>query len=71
MEVDYPAGRPFTGPVGSMMVHEGTVTIPLRLRKTGALADQPRIMVTYQICTDKVCLAPETRPLPVIILSAP
>ena len=67
LEVDYPAGVLFAGPLGEMYVHHEAVTIPVRLQRVGEITGRPRIMVTYQVCTDQACLAPETRAAPIQI----
>jgi hypothetical protein len=65
LEADYPAGEQYAGPEGSMVVHHGRVTIPVRATRTGDLAGTPTVTVTYQVCTDQSCLAPRTEALPV------
>ena len=65
LHVDYPDGERFDGPEGAMKVHHGQVTIPVRLERTGSITGRPRLMIRYQVCTDKVCLAPETKQIPV------
>jgi hypothetical protein len=56
---DYPEGTPHDGPEGITLVHEGSVTIPVRVTRTGELRGA-RLAVTYQACTDRECLAPRT-----------
>jgi uncharacterized protein YyaL (SSP411 family) len=62
---EYPPGEVYRGPLAqeAMRVHHGRVTIPVRLETTGNVRGTPRIVVTYQVCTDKVCLAPRSEPL--------
>ncbi len=62
---EYPPGEIYHGPLAQeeMRVHHGRVTIPVRLETAGNVKGTPRIVVTYQVCTDKVCLAPRSEPL--------
>ena len=50
-----------------MRIHHGSVTVPVRVRRTGAITSRPRITITYQACTDKLCLQPVTDQLDVRI----
>ena len=61
--------EPFKGPEGEMNVYHGTVRIPVRVHRTGPVTGRPRIMLTYQACDDKICLAPETERGPGAILT--
>ena len=63
--VDWPAGEPYEGPLaeGEMRIHSGTVTIPVRLEQVGKITGRPQLILTYQVCTDKLCLAPTTEAL--------
>jgi uncharacterized protein YyaL (SSP411 family) len=70
IDVSYPAGERYDGPEGPMMVHHGTVTLPVTVRRTGPITGRPRLTITYQVCTDKACLAPQTEPLAVAIREA-
>jgi DsbC/DsbD-like thiol-disulfide interchange protein len=65
IEVDYPAGEVYEGPEGRMLVHNGKVTIPVRVTQTGTVSGRPQLVIKYQICDDKMCLAPEEKRLPV------
>jgi uncharacterized protein YyaL (SSP411 family) len=60
--VKYPPGEALRGPIAdsSIQVHAGQATIPIRLEKSGSITGKPRIVVTYQACTDKACLEPKT-----------
>jgi DsbC/DsbD-like thiol-disulfide interchange protein len=60
LRVDYPAGEKFQGPEGLMLVHHGTVKVPVTVERTGPVTGRPRVMLTYQVCTDKVCMEPKT-----------
>ncbi len=68
LQVEYPPGERYQGPEGNMAVHQGRVVVPVRIEQTGRLTGRPRVMLTFQICTDQVCLAPETRRVPVAII---
>ncbi len=48
-------------------VHGGTVVVPIVITRTGSMRGAPKLMVTYQVCNDQVCLMPETKPVPVAI----
>jgi hypothetical protein len=63
---DYPEGELYEGEI---RVHRGEVTVPVQLERTGAVTGEPRLAVTYQVCTDRVCLAPTTETLPVTIVA--
>ena len=62
----------YRGPLGNneLRVHSGRVTLPVRITQSGPVRGQPRLMVTYQVCTDKVCLAPTRSVLPIRIVAA-
>ena len=63
---DYAEGELYEGEI---RVHRGTVTVPVHLERTGAVSGEPKLAVTYQVCTDRVCLAPTTEVLPVEIVT--
>ena len=63
----YPQGKRFSGPDGVVNVHSGTISVPVQLLRTGAMRGAPKLMVTYQVCNDKMCLMPETKTAPVSI----
>ncbi len=65
--VDYPAGVAINGPLGEMSLHEGQITLPVILQRTGDIVGQPQLMLTYQVCTEQACLQPETIPVPLMI----
>ncbi|MCH7545762.1 MAG: DUF255 domain-containing protein [Planctomycetes bacterium] len=71
-EVNYPTGEPYRGPLGDseILVHTGRVTLPIQIRRTGSFQGQPKLMIEYQVCTDKVCLAPTNIVLPITLLAA-
>jgi len=61
LSADYPEPETFDGPVGSMNVYSGTVTIPLRVTVTGDVTGEPQLAITWQACDDQKCRAPQTR----------
>jgi uncharacterized protein YyaL (SSP411 family) len=63
---DYAEGELYEGEI---RIHRGTVTVPVHLERTGAVSGEPKLAVTYQVCTDRVCLAPTTETLPVEIVA--
>jgi uncharacterized protein YyaL (SSP411 family) len=63
LAVGYPEGDPFEGPDGTIWVHDGRVLIQMRVTRVGAISDTCTLMVTYQLCTNKLCLAPKTEPI--------
>ncbi|MCA3004091.1 MAG: thioredoxin domain-containing protein [Planctomycetaceae bacterium] len=70
---DYPAGSPLAtarsaaGPAPTYGVLVGEVAFQVVVVKEGAVEGEPRLVVTYQACSDSACLAPVTRDLPVSI----
>ena len=71
LEVRYPPGeafrtRAFETPIS---VHTGRLTIPVSIKQTQAMRTEPRIVLTYQVCTDELCLRPARVVLPVRILA--
>ena len=52
---------------GEILIHKGTVSVPVRIEQTGTVSGDPKIGVVYQVCTDTVCLMPTTLVLPVQI----
>jgi hypothetical protein len=64
LRVNYPNGE--KGP-GGTSVHRGAITIPVELKRSGSGSGRPAILVTYQPCTDRECLRPVTRAVPVTI----
>jgi uncharacterized protein YyaL (SSP411 family) len=71
LEADYPAGDPFQNALfeDNLLVHTGAVTIPLTVRQTGSWKGRPWFVLTYQVCTDRMCLEPARVLLPVRIES--
>jgi hypothetical protein len=63
---DYAEGELYEGEI---RIHRGTVTVPVHLERTGAVSGEPKLAVTYQVCTDRLCLAPTTETLPVEIVA--
>ena len=62
IEPAYPPGALYRDEI---LVHRGTITVPLRIDQRGGLSGRPKLIVTYQVCTDQVCLAPTTEVVPV------
>ena len=54
-------------PAEVVRVHRGTVRIPIRIRRTGEILGAPSLILTFQPCTDRECLAPIRRAVPVTI----
>ena len=72
LAAEYPAGEAFrTAGFGeAIRVHTGTVTIPVTVTETETWQGTPRIVLTYQVCTDEVCLRPKRVMLPLRITPA-
>ncbi len=66
IELDYPEGELFRDEI---RIHHGTVTLPVRITRVGEMTGEPKLMVTYQVCTDQLCLAPTTKNIPVTIVA--
>ena len=68
VKVDYPAGDPFSAPIfdTEIRVHSDVAEIPVRVRTTGTTEGRLRLMLSYQVCNDRVCLAPVDEVLPVV-----
>ena len=68
LKVEYPAGEPFTAPIfdNEIRVHSGITEIPVQVSRVGPLKERLRILLSYQVCNDQVCLAPVDEVLPVI-----
>jgi len=69
LDVEYPPGEPFRNRLfaDDLLVHTGVVTLPLTVRQIGPWEGRAALVVTYQVCTDQVCLQPVERGLPVEI----
>jgi uncharacterized protein YyaL (SSP411 family) len=67
----YPEGEAFKNELfdEDLLVHTGEVTVPVSIRKTGDIPGRPRIVLTYQVCTNRACLKPARTLLPVTIVS--
>ena len=70
LKADYPAGKPFrTGAFPTdIRVHTGRVTIPIVLRQVADAPPRPRVLLTYQVCTDRLCLPPARQLLPIEVV---
>lgn len=65
---DYPAGTDFGVPgAGTIKVYEGEVEVPIVLERTGDIAGNPLLCVTFQACTNTECLPPRTLEIDVAI----
>ena len=64
---EYPVGESYEGSLfdAPIRVHTGSVTVPVTVRKMGAVRGRPRFILTYQVCSDKVCYQPQRRLLPI------
>jgi uncharacterized protein YyaL (SSP411 family) len=73
LDVEYPPGEPLRNRLfgDDLLVHTGVVTLPLTIRQTGPWQGRAALVVTYQVCTDQVCLQPVERGLPVAITRGP
>jgi len=73
LEAQYPAGETFRTRAfadHAIRVYTGSVTIPVTVTQVGSFSRPPRIVLTYQVCTDEVCLRPARSLLPVTITPA-
>jgi uncharacterized protein YyaL (SSP411 family) len=50
---DYPAGEPYGD---GLLVHRGTIEVPVVLELSGEWKGRPLVSVTYQACTETECL---------------
>jgi uncharacterized protein YyaL (SSP411 family) len=50
---DYPAGEPYGD---GLLVHKGTIEVPVVLELSGEWKGRPLVSVTYQACTETECL---------------
>ena len=66
IELEYPEGELFRDEI---RIHHGTVILPVRITRVGEMTGEPKLMVTYQVCTDQLCLAPTTKAVPVTIVA--
>jgi hypothetical protein len=70
LTVEYPEGTPFSGPFGdaTLRAYEGRVTFPVVLQRQGdPMRRPPSLMVLYQVCTDRACMAPSRSMVPVTL----
>ncbi|MHC4415332.1 MAG: DUF255 domain-containing protein [Planctomycetota bacterium] len=73
VHVDYPPGEPFESEIAEdvMRVHTQTVALPVRVEQVGEITGRPVLILSYQVCTDRACLAPTTEPLPIALEARP
>ncbi len=70
LEAQYPAGESFRTRAFAdqdIRVYTGTVTIPVTITQVSPFGGTPRIVLTYQVCTDEVCLRPTRSLLPITV----
>ncbi len=65
LEAKYPQGELFQDEI---RIYHGKITVPVKVSKSGPIEGEPEIVVTYQVCTDRLCLAPSTKTLDIKIL---
>ncbi len=53
ISVDYPEGELYRS---ELRIYKGKVTLPVTIQHTGTMTGTPRLMLTYQPCTDQLCL---------------
>ncbi|MFB3137706.1 MAG: DUF255 domain-containing protein [Phycisphaerales bacterium] len=60
IHVDYPPGERYESALAKdeMRIHRGTVTLPVRIEQVGRVSRKPQLVLVYQVCTDRACLAP-------------
>lgn len=66
---DYPMGEAYRGTPGApeIRVHHGVFELPLILERRGEWSGQPLLAVTFQACTDEMCMQPSTVELDVAL----
>ncbi|MCH8343454.1 MAG: DUF255 domain-containing protein [Planctomycetes bacterium] len=71
IHVDYPPGERYESALAKdeMRIHRGTVTLPVRIEQVGRVSRKPQLMLVYQVCTDRACLAPTRTILPIEIVT--
>ena len=70
LEAEYPTGETFRTRAFAdqdIRVYTGTVTIPVTITQMSPFGGTPRIVLTYQVCTDEVCLRPARSLLPITV----
>jgi hypothetical protein len=70
LAAEYPPGEAFrtAGFDEAIQVYSGSVTIPLTVTQRAVWSGTPRIVLTYQVCTDQVCLRPKRMILPMRVV---
>ena len=70
LAAQYPPGEAFrtAGFDEAIQVYSGSVTIPLTVTQRAVWSGTPRIVMTYQVCTDQVCLRPKRIILPLRVV---
>ena len=66
----YPPGEAFrtAGFDEAIQVYSGVVTIPITVTQQKQWSGTPRFVLTYQVCTDQVCLRPKRVILPLRVV---
>jgi uncharacterized protein YyaL (SSP411 family) len=57
LTAEYPEGEAY-GQDGEIRIYRHAITIPLTLEVTGNMSGAPKLVMTYQACTESECLAP-------------
>ena len=70
IHVDYPPGERYESALAKdkMRIHRGTVTLPVRIEQVGRVSGKPQLVLVYQVCTERACLAPTRTILPIEIV---
>jgi uncharacterized protein YyaL (SSP411 family) len=73
IDVDYPEGEAFEveGFAEHLLVHTGSVEVPVTVRQTDPGPGRLQLLLTYQVCTDRACLEPARKALAVRIVRPP
>ncbi|HEB60718.1 MAG TPA: hypothetical protein ENJ06_02735, partial [Phycisphaeraceae bacterium] len=67
LSAQYPEGEKFGTDEIEIMVYRGTVDIVISLRADSEITGNPKLLLTYQPCTDRACLAPVQKVLGISI----
>lgn len=70
IDVAYPDPVVWTGPIGSMLVYEGTIVLLIDVQriKSSVRTNRVQLIVRYQLCNDEVCLQPRAEVVPVQLM---
>ncbi|MDG2423211.1 MAG: DUF255 domain-containing protein [Phycisphaerales bacterium] len=64
VQAKWPEAHPFEGPDGPVTAYEGTIRIPITITAIGPVSEDPRIMLSWQACNDRVCDRPQSERIP-------